>query len=90
MLDDLSSLLPTSKATWVLVISGVTTLAFALSAFAFDRSGHRIISPFFGAECGIKVGGVTDVTTVQISVVGLTIGGSLFLCPRQFEPLDCS
>ena len=49
MLDDLVALLPTSKATWVLVTSGVTTLAFALSAFACDRSGHTIISPFFAA-----------------------------------------
>jgi hypothetical protein len=49
VLDDLIALLPTSKATWVLVTSGVTTLAFALSAFACDRSGHTIISPFFAA-----------------------------------------
>ena len=28
---------------------GVTTLAFALAAFALDRSGHKIISPFFAA-----------------------------------------
>jgi hypothetical protein len=49
MLDDLVTLLPTSKATWPLVVTGVTTLAFALSAFACDRSGHRIISPFFAA-----------------------------------------
>ena len=48
-MDDLVTLLPTSKATWVLVITGVTTLAFALSAFACDRSGHTIISPFFAA-----------------------------------------
>jgi hypothetical protein len=49
VLDDLVALLPTSKATWVLVVTGVTTLAFALSAFALDRAGHRIISPFFAA-----------------------------------------
>ena len=49
MLDDLVTLLPTSKATWVLVVTGVITLAFALSAFACDRSGHRIVSPFFAA-----------------------------------------
>ena len=47
MLDDLVTLLPASKATWVLVVTGVTTLAFALSAIALDRSGHKIISPFF-------------------------------------------
>jgi hypothetical protein len=49
MMDDLWALLPTSKATWLLVVTGVTTLAFALAAFAFDRAGHRIISPFFAA-----------------------------------------
>ena len=49
MLDDLVALLPTSRATWVLVVTGGTTLAFALSAFACDRSGHKIISPFFAA-----------------------------------------
>jgi len=27
----------------------ITTLAFALSAFACDRLGHKIISPFFAA-----------------------------------------
>ena len=34
MLDDLVALLPTSKATWVLVVTGVTTLAFALGAIS--------------------------------------------------------
>jgi hypothetical protein len=49
VLDDLATLLPTSKATWLLVVTGATTLAFALAAFALDRAGHRIISPFFAA-----------------------------------------
>ena len=51
MLDDLVAPLPTSRATWVLVTSGggVTTRAFALSAFACDRSGHTIISTFIAA-----------------------------------------
>ena len=49
MLGDLVTLLPTSKPTWLLVVTGVITLAFALSAFACDRSGHRIVSPFFAA-----------------------------------------
>jgi len=49
MLDDLATLLPTSKATWLLVVAGVTTLAFALSSLALDRSRHKIISPFFAA-----------------------------------------
>jgi hypothetical protein len=48
-MDDLWALFPTSKATWLLVVAGVTTAAFALSAFALDRSGHKIISPFFAA-----------------------------------------
>lgn len=48
-MDDLATLLPTSKATWLLIVAGVTTLAFALSAFACDRLGHKIISPFLAA-----------------------------------------
>ena len=48
-MDDLPTLLPTSKATWLLIVAGVTTLAFALSAFACDRLGHAIISPFLAA-----------------------------------------
>jgi hypothetical protein len=37
MVDDLWALLPTSKATWLLVITAVMTLAFALAAFVLDR-----------------------------------------------------
>ena len=48
-MDDLATLLPISKATWLLIVAGVTTLAFALSAFACDRLGHAIISPFLAA-----------------------------------------
>ena len=48
-MDDLATLLPTSKATWLLIVAGVTTLAFALSAFACDRLGHTIVSPFLAA-----------------------------------------
>ena len=48
-MDDLATLLPTSKATWLLIVAGVTTLAFALSAFTCDRLGHTIISPFLAA-----------------------------------------
>jgi hypothetical protein len=48
-MHDLPTLLPASKATWLLVLAGVTTLAFALSAFACDRLGHTIISPFLAA-----------------------------------------
>jgi hypothetical protein len=40
-MDDLLGLLPDSKAMWVLILAGVTTLAFALSAFACDRLGHK-------------------------------------------------
>jgi hypothetical protein len=48
-MDDLLGLLPLSKAMWLLILAGVTTLAFALSAFAFDRLGYTIISPFLAA-----------------------------------------
>jgi hypothetical protein len=47
--DYLATLLPMSKATWLLVVSGISTFAFALSAFACDRMGHTIISPFLAA-----------------------------------------
>jgi hypothetical protein len=33
----------------VLIVAGVTTLAFASSAFACDRLGRTIISPFLAA-----------------------------------------
>ena len=49
-MDDLTTLLPISRATWTLVVAGVTTLAFVLSAFACDRLGHTIISPFLGSR----------------------------------------
>jgi hypothetical protein len=48
-MDDLATLIPNSMATRLLVIAGVTTLGFALSAFACDRLGHKIISPFLAA-----------------------------------------
>jgi hypothetical protein len=49
VIDDPVALLPTAKATWLLVLTGITMLAFALSAFVFDRLGHKIISPFLAA-----------------------------------------
>jgi hypothetical protein len=49
VIDNLSALLPISKATWLLLNAGLITLAFALSAFACDRLGHKIISPFLAA-----------------------------------------
>ena len=49
MIDDLLTLLPTSRATWLLILTGITLLAFAASAFALDRLGHKIISPFLAA-----------------------------------------
>jgi hypothetical protein len=48
-MDNLTALLPTATATRLLIIAGVTTLAFALSAFAYDRRGHKIVSPFLAA-----------------------------------------
>jgi hypothetical protein len=48
-MDDLATLFPISKATEFLIAAGVTTLAFALSAFACDRLGHKIVSPFLAA-----------------------------------------
>ena len=48
-MGDLATLLPISRATWVLVVTSVTTVAFALSPFACDRLGRTIISPFLAA-----------------------------------------
>jgi hypothetical protein len=48
-MDDLATLFPISKATELLIATGITTLAFALSALACDRLGHRILSPFLAA-----------------------------------------
>jgi hypothetical protein len=48
-MGDLPTLLPTSRAIWLLVIAGVTALAFVLSALACDRLGYKIISPFLAA-----------------------------------------
>jgi tellurite resistance protein TehA-like permease len=49
VIDDLAKHLPATTATWVLILTGVTGLAFALSAFAYDRLGYRIISAFLAA-----------------------------------------
>lgn len=46
---DLFALVPASKLTWLLVVTGVTLMAFALSALACDRLGYKIISPFLAA-----------------------------------------
>jgi hypothetical protein len=48
-MDDLAALLPNSTATRLLIVAGVTMLAFAVSAFACDRLGHKIVSPFLAA-----------------------------------------
>jgi hypothetical protein len=48
-MGDLVGFLAISKATLLLIVSVVTTLAFALSAFACDRLGHKIVSPFLAA-----------------------------------------
>jgi hypothetical protein len=47
--DNLTTLLPASKVTWLLIVTGVSTLAFALSAFTCDRLGYKIVSPFLAA-----------------------------------------
>jgi hypothetical protein len=49
VIDDLLAQLPATRATWVLILTGVTGLAFASSAFAFDRLGHKVIAPFLAA-----------------------------------------
>jgi cytochrome b subunit of formate dehydrogenase len=49
VIDDLLAQLPTARATWVLILTGLAGIAFSLSAFACDRLGHTIISPFLAA-----------------------------------------
>jgi hypothetical protein len=50
MIDDLWALFPTSKVTWLLVVAGVTTVAFALAAFACNAmkalKARSIAGPF--------------------------------------------
>jgi hypothetical protein len=48
-MDDLVAFLPTSTATRLLIVTGVTMLAFTLSAVAWDRLGHKIVSSFLAA-----------------------------------------
>jgi hypothetical protein len=48
-MDNLATLLQISKATWQLVVTGTTTVAFALSALASDRLGHT------GQSCIIRL-----------------------------------
>jgi hypothetical protein len=49
LIDELLALLPATKATWMLILTGVIGLAFVLSAFACDRLGYKIIAPFLAA-----------------------------------------
>jgi hypothetical protein len=49
-MDYITTLLPASKVTRLLIVMAVTTLAFTLSAFACDRLGHKIFSPFLAAS----------------------------------------
>jgi hypothetical protein len=48
-MDGLAAFLPSLTTTRLLMVAGVTTLAFALSAFACDRRSHKIVSPFLAA-----------------------------------------
>src|SRR5437899_3157848 len=48
-MDDLAGLLAISIVTLLLIVTVVTTLAFALSAFACDRLGHKSVSRFLAA-----------------------------------------
>ena len=45
----LKASIPAATATWVLILTGITGLAFGLSAFAYDRLGYKIISAFLAA-----------------------------------------
>jgi hypothetical protein len=49
MIDDLLAVQATSRTAWLVVLAGVTMLAFALPAFACDRLGYKFVSPFLAA-----------------------------------------
>jgi hypothetical protein len=49
VMDYVGTLRPSSTVACLLIIAGVTTAAFALSAFTCDRLGQTIISPFLTA-----------------------------------------
>jgi hypothetical protein len=49
VLRDLAALVPSTRASWLLVIVAVTFAAFVLSAIAFDRLGRKIISALMAA-----------------------------------------
>jgi hypothetical protein len=48
-MGDLFALVPTPTSMWLLIATGFTLLAFALSAFACDQLGYKIVSPFLAA-----------------------------------------
>jgi hypothetical protein len=58
VIDDLLGQLPgpVTRATWILILTGITGLAFALPAFAFDRLGHKVIAPFLAAGAWLCAG----------------------------------
>jgi hypothetical protein len=70
-MEDLATVLPASKAT--LIVTGVTTLAFALSAFSCDRLGHTIFSPFLqpGPTYRSTLSPVKHKEDAQSCIVGL-------------------
>jgi hypothetical protein len=49
VMDNFVPFLPTSTATRLLIVAGITMLAFTLSAAACDRLGYKIVSPFLAA-----------------------------------------
>jgi hypothetical protein len=53
-MDDLTALLPISRETWTLVVAGITTLSFALSAFACDRPFLAEDAWLFGAFAALE------------------------------------
>jgi hypothetical protein len=70
VIDNLSALLPTSKAMWLLLNAGLITLAFALSAFACDRLGHKIIGPFLAAGAWLSAAFCALVWFWQTELIG--------------------
>ena len=48
-MNDLLTLLPATKSTWLLIVTCITGVAFTLSAIACDRLEHKLISPLLAA-----------------------------------------
>jgi hypothetical protein len=67
-MDDLATFLSASTAAWLLILAGVTTLAFALSAFACESSAY-FLQPARGCPVHLPFWrGASDKTALEAMV----------------------